>query len=416
MFAFWGRFVYRHRRIVVGVMTLMLLIGGVFGLGLPAQLSQSGYDDPNSESTQAAVLADQTFGREHASDIILVFTAPAGLTVDDPAFAQKVVGHLEQAKSEHPDTIGAINSYWSLKSSLLADASKQHAFASVELTGTTDTESLNQFKSLDGAFDIPGVNVEISGLQAIGDALGTGMEKDTLRAEVIALPLVALLLFFVFGGVVAASLPVIIGVLTIAGATGAMWALTHFIEVNTFAQPVVTLIGLGMAIDYGLFIVSRFREEIAEGYAVDVAVRRTVMTAGRTVLFSATMLIVSFAGLLMFPQGFLKSVALGGLAAIFLAALLSITVLPALLGMLGKRVDFSGRSVIVTGPELKLHQCGLPKKMALELFKPFIYSRLEAKGASWTSRLWAQVSISRAVAMEAALMGGPNHGIFSPRG
>ena len=342
MFAFWGRFVFRHRRLVVGVMTLMLLIGGVFGLGLPAQLSQSGYDDPNSESTQAAVLADETFGRDHKSDIILVVTAPAGLTVDDPAFAEKVTERFDQAKADYPDTIGAINSYWSVRSPLLADQSKQHAFASVELTGTTDTESLNQFKSLEGAFDIPGVNVEISGLQAIGDALGVGMEKDTLRAEVIALPLVAILLFFVFGGIVAASLPVIIGVLTIAGATGAMWVLTHFMEVNTFAQPVVTLIGLGVAIDYGLFIVSRFREEIAEGYEVDVAVRRTVMTAGRTVVFSATMLVVSFAGLLMFPQGFLKSVALGGLAAIALAALCSITVLPAILGMLGTRVDALG--------------------------------------------------------------------------
>lgn len=339
MFAFWGRFVYRHRRPVVGLMTLVLLIAGVFGLGLPAQLSQSGYDDPNSESTRAAILADETFGREHASDIILVFTAPAGLTVDDPAFAEKVSGHLEQVKAEHPDEVGAINSYWSLKSSLLADPTKQHAFASVELTAETDTASLNQFKSLEGSFEIPGVDVEVSGLQAIGDAIGVGMEKDTLRAEIIALPLVAILLFFVFGGIIAASLPVIIGVLTIAGATGAMWALTHVMEVNTFAQPVVTLIGLGVAIDYGLFIVSRFREEIAEGYEIDVAVRRTVMTAGRTVVFSATMLVVSFAGLLMFPQGFLKSVAIGGLAAIALAALCSVTVLPAILGMLGKRVD-----------------------------------------------------------------------------
>src|SRR5690606_33473117 len=135
--------------------------------GLGAKLSQSGYDDPNSQSTKAAILADQTFGRDHKSDIILVYTAPAGLTVDDPAFAEKVNGHLEQVKADHPDTIGAINSYWSLRTPALADASKQHAFASVELTGTNDTESLNQFKTLEGAFEIPGVTVEISGLQAI---------------------------------------------------------------------------------------------------------------------------------------------------------------------------------------------------------------------------------------------------------
>ncbi|WP_248499589.1 MMPL family transporter [Tomitella gaofuii] len=341
MFSSWGRLAYRHRRLVLVATTILLLVGGVFGLGLTGQLSQSGYDDPGSESTQAALLSDETFGRDHMSDVIVLYTAPDGLTVDDPAFAAKVEDSLNRIKAEFPDQIGGITSYWteSFGKALLSTKDKRHAFASVQLTGSTDTQTLEQYHDIKGSFALPGIKVEVSGLQPIGDAIGVGTNNDTKRAELIALPAVAVLLFFVFGGVVAALLPVIVGVLTIAGATGALWVLTHFMDVNTFAQPVVTLIGLGLAIDYALFIVSRFREELAEGYDVGAAVRRSVATAGRTVVFSATMLVVAFTGLLMFPQGFLKSVAFGGLFAIAIAAFTSLTVLPALLGLLGRRID-----------------------------------------------------------------------------
>ena len=152
------------------------------------------------------------------------------------------------------------------------------------------------------------------------------------------------MLFLVFGGVVAACLPVIIGGLTIAGALGIMRLIAEFVPVHFFAQPVVTLIGLGIAIDYGLFMVSRFREEIAEGYDTEAAVRRTVMTAGRTVMFSAVIIVASSVPLLLFPQGFLKSITYAIIASVMLAAILSITVLPAVLAILGPRVDSVGRA------------------------------------------------------------------------
>lgn len=122
--------------------------------------------------------------------------------------------------------------------------------------------------------------------------------------EILAIPAVGILLFFVFGGVVAAALPLIIGGLTVVGgANGVVRLITNFTEVNSFVAPVVSLVGgLGLAIDYGLFIVSRFREEMAEGYDTRSAVRRTVMTSGRTVVFSATMIVASLGGLLLFPQ------------------------------------------------------------------------------------------------------------------
>ena len=160
--------------------------------------------------------------------------------------------------------------------------------------------------------------------------------------EVLALPLVTVVLFLVFGGAVAAGLPVIVGGLSIAGALGILRFVAIFGPVHFFAQPVVSLIGLGIAIDYGLFVVSRFREEIAEGYDTEAAVRRTVMTAGRTVTFSAVLIIASSASLLVLPQGFVHSLTYAIFAAVGLAALLSITLLPACLGILGRHVDALG--------------------------------------------------------------------------
>lgn len=148
------------------------------------------------------------------------------------------------------------------------------------------------------------------------------MTDDIHRMEILAIPAVAVLLFFVFGGVVK--------------------LFTHVTDVNTFVAPVVSLVGLGLAIDYGLFIVSRFREELGDGRSTPDAVRRSVMTAGRTVAFSATIIVACLGGLLLFPHGFLRSVALGSIATVALAALNAITILPAILSILGPRVDALG--------------------------------------------------------------------------
>ncbi len=184
----------------------------------------------------------------------------------------------------------------------MADASKKHAFMSIQLKGNDDDTILNNYKKVDKDFFIKDVDVKLAGLQPLAAELTGTIGEDQQRAEVAAIPLVAVLLFFVFGGVVAASLPAIIGGLSILGALGIMRLIALVTPVHFFAQPVVTLIGLGIAIDYGLFIVSRFREEIAEGYDTEAAVRRTMMTSGRTVIFSAVIIVASSLPLLLFPQ------------------------------------------------------------------------------------------------------------------
>ncbi|OZE85108.1 RND transporter [Rhodococcus sp. 15-649-1-2] len=347
MFARWGDLVYRLRFTVIGVMVAALLGFAAYGLDLNDHLSQSGWDDPGSESVQAARLADQTFGRDKQGDVIVLYTAPEGKTVDDPEFNAKVTDSLNSLVANNPEQIEKINgTYFRVDGvvsvNALATEDRTHAIASIAMLGDNDTELTNNFQAVKDVFYIDGVDVQVTGLQAVAGALQSTMAGDIHRMELLAIPAVAVLLFFIFGGVVAAALPLIVGGLTVVGANGIVKVFTNFTEVNSFVAPVVSLVGLGLAIDYGLFIVSRFREELGDGYSTKQAVRRSVMTAGRTVVFSATMIVASLGGLLLFPQGFLKSVAYGSIATVALAALTAVTILPAILAILGPRVDALG--------------------------------------------------------------------------
>jgi RND superfamily putative drug exporter len=325
---------------------------GVFGISLGSHVTQSGFYDNGSDSVHASVTADAAYGRDTSGHIIAIYTAPDGKTVDDPAFKQKIIDNLAQVEKDHPDqilrSIGYFKSPDVLKN--MADGDKQHAFMSIQLKGNDDDTILNNYKAVKGAFDIPGVDVKVTGLEPLAEALTGTIGEDQKRAEVAAIPLVAVVLFFVFGGVIAASLPAIIGGLSILGALGIMRLVAEFTPVNFFAQPVVTLMGLGIAVDYGLFIVSRFREELAEGYDTEAAVRRTVMTSGRTVMFSAVILVASSVPLLLIPLDFLKSITYAIITSVMLAAILSITVLAAVLAILGPNVDALGVRTLLRVP------------------------------------------------------------------
>ncbi len=360
MFAWWGRTVYQYRHIVIGVMVALCLGGGIYGISLGQHVTQSGFYDDGSESVHASVVADKVYGRDTSGHIVALYTAPEGKTVDDPEFKKKVLDNLDEVEKNHPDqilrSIGYFKSPEVLKN--MADGDKKHAFMSVQLKGDNDDAILNNYNKNVGkdgttvkeALNIDGVEVQQAGLQPLASELTGTIGEDQRRAEIAAIPLVCVVLFFVFGGVVAAALPGLIGALTIAGALGIMRLAAEFIPVHFFAQPVVTLMGLGIAVDYGLFMVSRFREEIAEGYDTEAAVRRTMMTSGRTVMFSAVILVASSVPLLLFPQGFLKSITYAIIASVMLAAILSITVLAAALAILGPNVDALGVRTLLRVP------------------------------------------------------------------
>ncbi|MTE14599.1 MMPL family transporter [Nocardia aurantiaca] len=349
VFALWGKLVANHRFLVLGIVAVAMLSLGGYAWGFEDRLSAGGLDDPNSESARAAVMAADAFGPNHAVDVVVLYTAPDGKTVDDPDVSAPVIDSLNGLTHRFPNEIAGVNgTYWSAvntikgSSAMAATKDKTRAIAAIALKGEDGTELARDYATVKDAFAIPGIEVHVGGLQPVSSALTDTISADTHRMELLAIPAVAVLLFFIFGGVVAAALPLMMGVLTILGANGVVRSITNITEVNSFVAPVVSMIGLGLAIDYALFIVSRFREEVAAGYDTPAAVRRSVMTAGRTVLFSATMIVASLGGMLLFPQGFLKSIAYGAIATVTLAALTAVTILPAMLAILGPWVDALG--------------------------------------------------------------------------
>jgi len=360
VFAWWGRTVYRYRYIVIGLMVALCVGGGIYGIDLGKHVTQSGFYDEGSQSVRASLLADGAYGRDRTSHIVAILTPPDDKKVDDPQWSKQMVDELDAFAAKHEDQVAGWAGWLRAPDSTDATVAQmktqdmRKTFVSIPLKGDGDDEILKNYQAV--APDLKTINngdIKLGGLNPLANELTGTIGVDQQRAEVAAIPLVAVLLFFVFGGVVAASLPAIIGGLSILGALGIMRLVADYAPVHFFAQPVVTLIGLGIAIDYGLFIVSRFREELAEGYDTEVAVRRTVMTAGRTVVFSAVIIVASSLPLLLFPQGFLKSITYAIIASVMLAAILSITVLAASLAILGPNVDALGVRTLLRVPFLR---------------------------------------------------------------
>lgn len=343
MFTRWGDIAYRFRRVIpVVVIALIALLYLLVGTRLGDRMSSEGWDDPSSESTRAAQIEQDVFGRDASGDVIVLVTRDSpGTDLTSDAVHTEMSQQLNAIAATHPDQISRIHSYWDTRQSQMITADGSSAFASVSLQGVAD-EVLANYRVIEDqlhSITVPGATVEIAGATAVSGALDTGMSDDIARAEVIGLPAVALLLILVFGSVVAAFMPLLVGVLSILGSMGILSLIAEITMVNTFAQSVVTLLGLGLAIDYGLFMVSRFREELAEGRDIPAAVRNTTASAGKTVVFSALMVAVALSSLLLFPQAFLKSVAYGAISAVGLAALLSVVVLPSVFSLLGRNID-----------------------------------------------------------------------------
>ncbi|MFD4641379.1 MMPL family transporter [Lentzea sp. NPDC058436] len=324
MFAKWGSIAYRRRWVVLIATVLLAVLGGVWGIGVFDKLSQGGYEAPSSEAARADKVAEEAFGRQNG-DVIVIYRGDFG----NPLELKKIADHISGFPKD--DVLKAVGP--------VPSDDKQQALVAITLTSGDSNEQIKQFQDVESQLKIDGFTEQVGGLVPTQKAINDMSQEDLTRAEIFSLPLVLLLLVIIFGGLVAASLPVVVGGLAIMGALGVLHAVALFAEVNSFAVNVASLLGLGMAIDYGLFMVGRFREELAQGRTTEQAVGRTVASAGRTVVFSATLLVIALAGLLLFPHGFLKSLAYGGVASVAIAALVSVTLLPALLGVLGKRVD-----------------------------------------------------------------------------
>jgi len=302
----WGHFAYRHRRVIpVLVIALIVAMQVLFGSKLGERLSQEGWEDPGADSTAAAAIEQETFGRDNSGDVIVLVSSPEG--VDRQELIDAANAHTTSLREQYPDQIDHITSYFERPNPQLVNDDHTKAFAAIGLKGDGE-QTLKDMRTIKPALEdmeLPGATVQIAGATAVADALDEGMAGDIARAEKVGLIFVAVILLFVFGGVVAAGMPLIVGILSILGSLSLLAVLAKYQQVNIFSQSIITLLGLGLAIDYGLFMVSRFREELDRGREVEEAVAVTTNTAGKTVFFSALMVGVALSGLLMFPQAFL---------------------------------------------------------------------------------------------------------------
>lgn len=335
VFTRWGSTVTRFGRTILVVAVLVALAGGAYGAGVFGSTAQGGYEDPGSEAVQALQVMQSDPATARA-DVIAIYTAPPGQRADSAEFGELISSTL----AELPDNaVTSVTTYWQSEAPFLLSEDGRSTAVLVTLAGASSTEKQAVLDTVTEGLRVPGVEMTVTGSAAVEAAISEQTKQDLFLAEGIALPIVLTLLVIIFGGVVAASLPVLIGAITVPTALGVLHIIAEVTTVNEFAVNVAGLLGLGMAIDYGLFMVSRFREEYRSGADVPEAVRRTVATAGRTVAFSAVLLVVALSTLLLFPQNFLNSLAYGGMTAVSLAAIVALTALPAVLRLVGHRID-----------------------------------------------------------------------------
>jgi uncharacterized membrane protein YdfJ with MMPL/SSD domain len=334
MFEALGYQVFRWRRWVLALAGVFVAVAMLWGTGVFGALSDGGFDDPASDSARAdKLIADTTDGPR--ADVVAIYRNSTG-TVDDLAFR----GSVESVLAGLPrDQVLRSATYWQTNSPAMVSTDRYATYAVLELAGADAPARAKAYQAIQDDLGAPGLDVQVAGTAAIFDEINTTVQNDIARAESLSMPILLVLLLVIFGSLAAASLPLAIGAIAVLGAFTMLRLLTMVTDVSVFSINIVTILGLGLAIDYALFMVSRFREELPRHATVQDALARTMATAGRTVVFSGITVAVSLAALLMFPLMFLRSMGFGGIAAVLVAMVAALTVLPALLAVLGRRVD-----------------------------------------------------------------------------
>ncbi len=336
MLARLGGILYRTRWIVLFLALLVIAGAAIFGTGLFGSLKGGGFTDPASESTKAQEQLNAKFGGATADIIILM--SNNSLKATDPAFKDAATQLLATLKAR-PE-VASVSSYYSTQSASFLSRDSHETFAVVQFAAQDAAVKDKDFKTIQHLITSPVLQTMVGGSVAVNSAVNTQVGVDLERAELITFPIVAILLLIVFGGLVAAGLPLLIGGVAILGAFAILRLLANLTDVSVYAVNVVTMLGLGLAIDYALFMVTRFREELRSGKDdVKGALERTMATAGRTVIFSGLTVSTSLLSLMLFPEMFLRSMSMGATAATLVAMLAALTILPAILALLGHRVN-----------------------------------------------------------------------------
>ena len=337
MFEKLGSLIVKRKRLIFSLFLVAIFSAGAIGTSVFGKLDSGGYNDPKSDSAKAFEYLTDVFKVKDPAVVLVVETING---VNDPAVVATAAKLETSIKGEAG--VGSTLSYWSaggaptLKSS---DENSAFLFIYSEDVEWDNVQSLGKRiqEKYDGKFE--NLTVYASGTGVFAHAINTKIANDLKISEAISIPLTFILLVFVFGGLVASAMPLLVGVSAILGSLLVIYLLTLFTGVSVFALNLITGLGLGLGIDYSLLVVNRFREELHSGKSVDEAIKRTVATAGKTVFYSGLTVVITLAALMLFPLMFLKSFGYAGVTVVIMAVLGALVALPALLAILGKRID-----------------------------------------------------------------------------
>ncbi|HUC06442.1 MAG TPA: MMPL family transporter [Acidimicrobiales bacterium] len=333
-----ARAVTTHRKKVVVITGLLVVVAAVFGIGVQSRLSQGGFDAPSEQSVHAATVLASEF-HTGSDNIVLAVRATGGRNVDSAAVSAAGLA-LTRRLAAQP-YMANVMSYWSLdRVPLLRTADRGEALVVGRITGDQDQVVRREPAIAAAVSHGRGpITVQIGGFGPAFHEVNSVVEHDLVRAEMVAVPVTMVLLVLVFGSVVAAAMPLTIGAVSVLGTLLALRVMSGLTPISVFAVNLTTVLGLGLAIDYSLFVVSRFREELDAGRTVPDALEETMAHAGRTVAGGALTVAAAVSALLVFPLMFLRSFAYAGITVSLLAALGALVVLPAVLALLGPRIN-----------------------------------------------------------------------------
>jgi putative drug exporter of the RND superfamily len=337
MFSRWGAFVYRHRRLVFIIGIVVAVGAGALAADTSKHLTTGGWLDPDSESSQVSNRLERDFGAGRTAYIALFRSTAPTADATSPTFQAAITATLA-GTLQQPHVTG-VTGYAETHDTRFISTNGQAAYVLVNLDMTED-QSVEAVDAIQSSLHPPaGYSVALTGFGPIQQDAARISEQDLQRAETVSLPIAALVLILVFGSLIAGSMPLLVAGVAIPTALGIVDLVAQRAQMSIYVLNIATMLGLALAIDYSLFITSRFREELGRGRTVEQAVERAIGTAGKAVLFSGIAVAIGLSGLLWFKATGLSSIGLGGSIVVVSSVLFSLTFLPAALGMLGPRVN-----------------------------------------------------------------------------
>ena len=336
MFSAWGAFVYRFRRVIAILSVVVAVAASTLASGVTGDLSAGGWTDPVSESAAVTERLTADFGAGGGS-IVAVYRGDAGDDARSDAFQSTIRDSL--ARLVEDDRVEGTVGWAETRDDRFISTDGTSAYVVVRLE-ITDEEAVDAMEELRALIDPPtDVTLQLTGVAPATQDQAEQSEKELIQAETVSFPFAALILILVFASLLAAGLPLLVAALAIPTTLGGVFLAAQMTELSIYVQNVATMLGLALAIDYSLFMVSRFREELRRGRDVGTAVQITVATSGKAVTFSGLAVAIGLSGLLLFQPTALRSFGIGGALTVAASVFFALTFLPAVLGMLGPRVN-----------------------------------------------------------------------------